>query len=117
MGGTTFTALGSQTLSLNELHNYPLIGLGRETMTFQFFNRFFMSHGLEFAPDTETATTDQILPLVKSELGLAFMPKPMAEAAIANREIVEILWRRRYRREIYVWYMIYITRSVRRQES
>ena len=45
---------------------------------------------LEFAPDTETATTDQILPLVKSELGLAFMPKPMAEAAIANREIVEI---------------------------
>ena len=82
VGGTTFTALGSQTLSLNEL--------GRETMTFQFFNRFFMSHGLEFAPDTETATTDQILPLVKSELGLAFMPKPMAEAAIANREIVEI---------------------------
>jgi DNA-binding transcriptional LysR family regulator len=59
-------------------------------MTFQFFNRLFMSHGLEFAPDTETATTDQILPLVKSELGLAFMPKPMAEAAIANREIVEI---------------------------
>lgn len=50
-------------------------------MTFQFFNRLFMSHGLEFAPDTETATTDQILPLVKSELGLAFMPKPMAEAA------------------------------------
>ena len=90
VGGTTFTALGSQTLSLNELHNYPLIGLGRETMTFQFFNRYFMSHGLEFAPDTETATTDQILPLVKSELGLAFMPKPMAEAAIANREIVEI---------------------------
>ena len=74
VGGTTFTALGSQTLSLKELHNYPLIGLGRETMTFQFFNRFFMSHGLEFAPDTETATTDQILPLVKSELGLAFMP-------------------------------------------
>ena len=90
VGGTTFTALGSQTLSLKELHNYPLIGLGRETMTFQFFNRLFMSHGLEFAPDTETATTDQILPLVKSELGLAFMPKPMAEAAIANREIVEI---------------------------
>mgnify|MGYP002232580585 FL=1 len=91
VGGTTFTALGSQTLSLKELHNYPLIGLGRETMTFQIFlTGFFMSHGLEFAPDTETATTDQILPLVKSELGLAFMPKPMAEAAIANREIVEI---------------------------
>ncbi|MBD9088400.1 MAG: LysR family transcriptional regulator, partial [Lachnospira sp.] len=90
VGGTTFTALGSQTLSLNELHNYPLIGLGRETMTFQFFNRVFMSHGLEFAPDTETATTDQILPLVKSELGLAFIPEPMAAEAINKNEIVRI---------------------------
>ena len=52
---------------------------------------FFMSHGLEFVPDTETATTDQILPLVKSELGLAFMSKPMAETAIANKEIVQIV--------------------------
>ena len=90
VGGTTFTALGSQTLSLKELHNYPLIGLGRETMTFQFFNRFFMSHGLEFAPDTETATTDQILPLVRCELGLAFLPEAMAQDSLKKKEIVKI---------------------------
>lgn len=76
-----------------------------------------MSHGLEFAPDTETATTDQILPLVKSELGLAFMPKPMAEAAIANREIVEIALEEEIPQRNIVWYMIYINRLVRRQES
>ena len=43
VGGTTFTALGSQTLSLKELHNYPLIGLGRETMTFQFLTDFYVT--------------------------------------------------------------------------
>lgn len=43
VGGTTFTALGSQTLSLKELHNYPLIGLGRETMTFQFLTGFYVT--------------------------------------------------------------------------
>ena len=39
-------------------------------------------------PDIETATTDQILPLVKNELGLAFLPKAMAKEAIEHREIL-----------------------------
>ena len=38
VGGTTFTALGSQELSIRELTDYPLICLGRETMTFRFYN-------------------------------------------------------------------------------
>ena len=78
VGGKTFTALGSQQISMKELKNYPLICLGRETMTFQFYTKLFLSCGLELEPDTEVATTDQILPLVKCELGLAFMPEAMA---------------------------------------
>ena len=50
----------------------------------------FLSHGLELIPDTEAATTDQILPLVKAELGLAFLPEPMAKEALQQREIVQI---------------------------
>ena len=90
IGGKSFLALGDQQLSLEELKDYPLICLGRETMTFQFYNQLFLSHGLELKPDTEVATTDQILPLVKSELGLAFIPEPMAAEAIQRREIVRI---------------------------
>ncbi|MCB6590431.1 LysR family transcriptional regulator, partial [bacterium 210702-DFI.5.13] len=78
VGGTTFTALSSQELSLREVKNYPLISLGRETMTYKFYNSVFLSHGLDLSPDTEAATADQILPLVKCELGLAFLPQPMA---------------------------------------
>ena len=90
VGGKTFTALGSQRLSLAELEKYPLICLGRETMTYHFYQQLFLKHGLELMPDTEVATTDQILPLVKSELGLAFLPESMAEDAIRRREIVRI---------------------------
>lgn len=90
VGGKTFTALGSQELSLKELSAYPLICLGRESMTWQFYHQLFLSHGLELAPDTEAATTDQILPLVKNELGLAFLPESMAREAIDRHEIVEI---------------------------
>ena len=69
VGGKTFTALGSQELTLAELKNYPLICLGKETMTWNFYHKLFLSHGLELIPDTEAATTDQILPMVKAELG------------------------------------------------
>ena len=90
VGGKTFTALGSQVLSLAEVKNYPMICLGRETMTYQFYSQFFLKHCLELTPDTEVATTDQILPLVKNELGLAFLPEKIAEEAIARHEIVQI---------------------------
>ena len=90
VGGRTFRALGSQELTLAELQTYPLICLGRETMTFQFYHELFLFHGLELSPDTEAATTDQILPLVKCELGLAFLPEAMAAEAIQRREIVQI---------------------------
>ena len=90
VGGTTFTALSSQELSLREVKNYPLISLGRETMTYKFYNSVFLSNGLDLSPDTEAATADQILPLVKCELGLAFLPQPMAAPSLLKKEIVQI---------------------------
>lgn len=59
-------------------------------MTFKFYNQFFLEHGLEFVPDIEVATSDQILPMVKSELGLAFIPEPMAREAVKKQEVVKI---------------------------
>ncbi|MFR8492417.1 MAG: LysR family transcriptional regulator substrate-binding protein [Mediterraneibacter gnavus] len=59
-------------------------------MTWNFYHKLFLSHGLGLIPDTEAATTDQILPLVKAELGLAFLPEPMAKEALQQREIVQI---------------------------
>lgn len=90
VGGKTFTALGSQVLSLQELEAYPMISLGVETTTYHFYHQLFLSHGVELVPDTEAATTDQILPLVKSELGLAFLPEAMAADAIQKHEVIPI---------------------------
>ena len=90
IGGTAFSHLAGKTLSLRDLAQYPLICLGRETMTFRFYHRLFLSHGTELFPDTETATTDQILPLVKCDLGLAFIPHAMAKEALTKKEIVQI---------------------------
>ena len=48
-----------------------------------------MSHGVELEPDTEAATTDQILPLVRCELGLAFIPESMAGEALERGEVIQ----------------------------
>ncbi len=90
VGGRTFEHLTGRAVSLSELKEYSLMGLGRETMTYEFYNRFFMTHGQEFAPDIEVATTDQILLMVKSELGLAFVPEPMTRESLNKEEIVTI---------------------------
>lgn len=90
IGGSTFSALEHKKLTLAELTAYPLICLGRETMTWHFYHDLFLSHGIELSPDTEAATTDQILPLVECELGLAFLPEPMAREALKQHKIVQI---------------------------
>ena len=80
----------SQTLSLKELAGYPLICLNEESMTRSFYRQFFLEHDAVLKPDTEAATTDQMLTLVKSELGLAFMPEPMAAPLLASGELVQL---------------------------
>ena len=90
VGGRTFTALASQTLSLKELAGYPLICLNEESMTRSFYRQFFLEHDAMLKPDTEAATTDQMLTLVKSELGLAFVPEPMAKDPLERGEIVQL---------------------------
>ena len=90
VGGRTFTALASQSLTLKELSNYPLISLSDESMTRSFYRQFFLDHDAVLRPDTEAATTDQMLTLVKSELGLAFVPEPMAKELLARGELVEL---------------------------
>ena len=88
VGGKTFTALASQELSLKDLKDYPLISLGAETTTYHFYEKLFLEYGAELAADTEVATTDQVLPLVKNELGLAFLPEEMARDALRKHEVL-----------------------------
>ena len=90
VGGQTFAAPAERTLSLRELADYPLIMLGSESMSRKFYRQFFLEHNAELKPDIEAATTDQMLTLVRSELGLAFVPEPMARGNLARGRIVQL---------------------------
>lgn len=90
VGGRSFAPIVSEKLSFKDLEKYPFICLGMKTTTYNFYSQLFNKYGCEIIPDIEAATTDQVLPLVKSELGLAFLPEEMAEEEIRKRKIVQI---------------------------
>lgn len=83
IAGTAFRELHGKPLTLRELARYPLVGLGPHTATFSFYSQLFSSNGLTFQPDIEAATADQILPMVKSNLGIGFVPELLAHGEIA----------------------------------
>lgn len=63
------------TLSPEDLCRYPLVCLGRDTMSYRFYEEWFRKLSLPFQPDIEAATADQILPMTASDLGIGFVPE------------------------------------------
>ncbi len=69
-----FSKLINKKVSLSDLKNYPLISLGQDTKSYEFYSEFFKSHGQEYSPDIEAFTADQIMPIVEADLGIGFVP-------------------------------------------
>lgn len=70
---------GARPLSWKKLMNYPLISFGVQTNSYSFYSKWFSDMGMQFAPDIEASTADQILPMVKSDLGIGFVPTDFLE--------------------------------------
>ena len=51
---------------------------------------YFLQHDLPFYPDIEAATADQILPMIRHNLGIGFSPEALAKEAIKKGEVVQL---------------------------
>ena len=95
IGGNRFEELkdgkdNGKELSLKELVEYPWISLTAETITRRFLNEYFEKNNLTFSPDMELATTDMILPAVRHNLGLGFIPAEFASTELKSGQVFEI---------------------------
>lgn len=90
IAGMDFVFLRGKSLTLEELTQYPLVSLGPHTTTFDFYSHLFSKHGLKFLPDMEAATANQILPMVKSNLGIGFVPESFAQDDILSGSVFQI---------------------------
>lgn len=70
-----FSELLGEKAGFAKLLSYPMISLGTQTKSFELYSDFFAEEGLHYHPETEAATADQILPMVKADLGIGFIPR------------------------------------------
>lgn len=90
IGGSNYRNLAGKERRLQELASIPMVCLGQGTSTFDFYQRLYSKHDLTFRVDMEAATMDQVLPMVMYNLGIGFVPEPMAAAALMRDEVHEI---------------------------
>jgi DNA-binding transcriptional LysR family regulator len=90
IAGTEFTGLSHAKVSLDELNDYPMIGLGEETETFNFYKRVFLDKRIEYRPSVITITTDQILSYCIDNLGVGFIHPRDAQVALENKQIFRV---------------------------
>ena len=67
--------LNGKALDFKGLTEYPIVSLEKGLSTHTFYTELFAKHGAIFSPDIEVATADQILPIVKHNLGIGFVPE------------------------------------------
>lgn len=90
IGGKQYSFLKDAPHHLSELLKYPFVCLGKDTVTHGFFSNLLLKYDLVFKPDIEVASTNQLMPMIKNDLGIGFIPEHFAQEAIENGEIFSI---------------------------
>ncbi len=73
-----------------DIFELPYIAHNKNSLTYGFYKEYFARLGISKEPDIEVATSDQILPIVKSGIGIGFVSEFLAEPALRSQEIEEI---------------------------
>ena len=90
IGGTSFAPYKDRVFSLKEITSYPLVCLGEGTMTYQFYQNFYRENGVDLKPELEAATTDQILPIIESNLGIGYIPDIYVKDALEKQSVYQL---------------------------
>lgn len=88
--GTAYAKLKNMHLSIRELLEYPIVALGSKTKSYELYSKWFSDNGLVFSPDIEAATTDQLLPMIKHNLGIGFVPEMFVENENEKERIIQL---------------------------
>lgn len=90
IGGEKYAALSREALPLSSLPAYPLVCMESGTVTRQFVDDFFISHGVTLTPDIELETMDLIVPMVENNLGIGFVPYDFAREKMAEKKVYRL---------------------------
>ena len=66
--------LKEKSISFEELKQYPIMMLSRQSTTSEFLHNLFIQHQLELVPEIELNSNDLLIDLARIGLGIAFVP-------------------------------------------
>lgn len=90
VGGTQYEALGEKKQKLEQVMEYPWIGLGKGTATYEFYKDFFLRHHMDMELAMEVATSALMIPLIQNNFGIGFVPKTLAKPFIQKKKLIPI---------------------------
>lgn len=88
--GSNYRELALKKWHLKELSGCPWVCLGKNTVTYDMTSDFFLEHGIMLKPDIEVATSDLMIPMIKNNLGIGYVPEPLAQPELEAGTIFEI---------------------------
>lgn len=94
IAGNKFENLHNRILSLQELSNYPLLMLEKNTTTSHYIYDIFNSHHINVKPEVELGSIDLLVELAKINLGISFVPDYCVSDSLIPLKIKEILPKR-----------------------
>lgn len=88
--GERYKYLTGDKVRFEEFTKHCLVSVNKWSKTYEYYRSVFRKYGLEFSPDIEVSTSNQILPIVQNNLGIGFIPASFAEKEIASGELYKL---------------------------
>ncbi|GBG58555.1 LysR family transcriptional regulator [Sporomusaceae bacterium FL31] len=83
-----YNYLKAKSLELEQLADYPLLMLERNSTTRLFFEHYLQQHNLKIVPEIELDSVDIMIELVKIGLGFSFIAREYIQKELASNELI-----------------------------
>lgn len=90
IAGTDYAAISKRKKSIKELKDYPMIGLGETTDTYNYYKFIFSGYGLEYKLSVKTISTGQTLVYCMENFGIGFIYPKDAKRDLDEGKLVQI---------------------------
>jgi len=90
IAGKMFSELRNRCIKLEDLKEYPVLMLEKNTTTRQFFDSFLEKHRIAITPEVELGSIELLIELTKIGLGISFVPYKYVEKELERDELFVI---------------------------